>query len=213
MQHRLPNITFIRHGMSIGNISDVFDADPALTELGKQQLKETSVAFAGKLTQKQFACIGYTPTKRSYDSALIIRSAAHLDNLPLVSMPDFRERSWGKYEGRSFSSFFVAKPWLEHEFKTYGNAAIWMDDGDKSGLESITEMTARIQRGLDNVYARYGTKPVLLIAHSGSIKIAMHLYRYGTTQKLKETLLHMKTEYGQIYDMMDDRRQTIDRRL
>lgn len=206
MQHRLPNITFIRHGMSIGNISDVFDADPALTELGKQQLKESGAAFATKLMQKQFVCIGYTPTKRSYDSALIIRSAAHLDRLPLVNMPDFRERSWGKYEGRTFRSFFTDKPWLESEFKTYGNAAIWMDEGDKNGLESITEMTARIQKGLENVYDQYGRNPVLLIAHSGSIKIAMHLYRYGTTQKIKETLLHTKTEYGQMYDMLDDSR-------
>ena len=206
MKRKLPNITFIRHGMSIGNISNIFDEDPALTELGKKHLEECGVQFAGKLTQKQFVCVGYTPTKRSYDSAVIIRQAAHLEHLPLVSMPDFRERSWGKYNGKPFTAFFKEKPWLKNEFKTYGNAAIWMDEGGKTGLESLTEMTARIQRGLDTIYERYGTKPVLLVAHSGSIKIAMHLYRYGSSHKITDTLLHTKTEYGQIYDMMDNSR-------
>ena len=204
MKYHLPNITFIRHGMSIGNISNMFDEDPSLTELGKKHLEELSIQFASKLTQKQYVCVGYTPTKRSYDSAVIIRNAARLEHLPLVSMPDFRERGWGKYNGKSFESFFNEKPWLQNDFKTYGNAAIWKDEGDKTGLESIIEMTARIQRGLDKVFAQYGTKPVLLIAHSGSIKIAMHLYRYGNTQHLTDTLLHTKTEYGQMYDMLDN---------
>jgi broad specificity phosphatase PhoE len=107
-------------------------------------------------------------------------------------MSDFRERSWGKYNRKPFTPFLKRN----HGFN-------WMDEGGKSGLESLTEIAARIQRGLDNVYARYGTKTVLLIAHSGSIKIAMHLYRYGNFYKITDTLLHTKTEYGQIYDMQE----------
>jgi hypothetical protein len=53
MKHKLPNITFIRYGMSIGNVSNTFDEDPALTELGNNHFEEYGVPFAGKLTQKQ----------------------------------------------------------------------------------------------------------------------------------------------------------------
>jgi probable phosphoglycerate mutase len=78
----------------------------------------------------------------------------------------FRERNVGVYEGLTQEEARTQFP----ELWTQNVTRSW--DGAPTGGETINEVIRRVTRGLNDLYARYAGKVVVLVAHGFVAKVA-----------------------------------------
>jgi broad specificity phosphatase PhoE len=79
-------IYLVRHGQSTNNAEQPRVADPALTDLGRQQARAAADALARK--NRQFAAIYASPMRRAIETAVTIQAAL---NAPVTLLPSLCE--------------------------------------------------------------------------------------------------------------------------
>ena len=111
------------------------------------------------------------------------KALAEMLDLPLETTPLLREMNFGDWEGRSWDDL-----WRESE-----GYRIWCENWQTAacpGGESLPDMTARIERFLNN--EKSGT--IFIVTHAGVIRALKHLL----TGKALELVFREKIEYWRI---------------
>ena len=141
----------VRHGRSEYNTMKRYtgSTDACLSAEGVEQAHRT----AYMLKDVGFDTIVSSPLIRARKTAEII--AEYHPGIPMIFMDEFRERSFGDWEGREYydRSYidFICLP------ENIGTAP---DNG-----EPIIDFDRRVGKGLEILSERYSDKTVLLVAH------------------------------------------------
>lgn len=137
MQKRL---IFIRHGQTDENLSETLhvhtDEEKGLNEQGIQQIKKVAEVCRVNNVDVIFC----SSEKRAIESAEIIAKSLGLET-PIV-LPEFLERNWGDWEGKSWDEVEekLSKMTLEERYTfipPHGESWQQMEERLKQGLEKI----------------------------------------------------------------------------
>jgi broad specificity phosphatase PhoE len=192
----ITKIYFVRHGETRANKLKLFfgQLDWNLNKNGVKQAKKV----ANKLHDLQKAlnskganisCIISSPLKRTRHTSKII--AGRLKIKKMVFDKDLIEKSEGTWQGRDFWQVRKEEPenysdWLENPFKNRPPRG-----------ESITDLKRRILRFYKKVLKKYLGKHIIVVAHSGSIKMFI-LHSLGLDVN---KFWHIKVECGSISEL------------
>lgn len=162
------NCTFyiVRHGQTEWNIKKLIQGhkDSPLTETGIDIAKQ----HAKNLENIQFAAVFSSNSLRAKRTADII---ALEKNIAVKTTHLLRERSFGKYEGKSLSIFTNELRQLMEKFRK-------MSDEKKKKykyptMESDEQVISRFITFLREIALAYPSKTVLVVSHSGTISLLL----------------------------------------
>jgi broad specificity phosphatase PhoE len=137
---------FIRHGQTDWNKERkaMGQTDIPLNQTGLEQ-----AAFAAEsLRTIEFDIIVSSPLSRALQTAEII---AEKKNKPILIFDEFKEGSWGVFEGKNTG----CEIFLQH----------WMSGNEIEGAEHRADFLNRVRQGL--VKALSGPEIVLIVSHGG----------------------------------------------
>jgi broad specificity phosphatase PhoE len=143
-------VYFTRHGESEANIKGVMagsNDNSSLTELGKQQAKDT----ARNLKGIDFDLIVSSPMSRTLDTTKIIMNELGIEK-EIIIKPEFIERDVGKFAGKPIEAYFA-----------------FLAEGGETG-ESATDMQSRVRAGL-HWLKEQDFENTLVITHNGTIRM------------------------------------------
>lgn len=149
-------VDFLRHGETTAHGALVGRADPSLTEAGH-------AAIARQLGERRWPVVISSPLKRARETAEI----AARDSAATIEIdPAWREIDFGDWDGR-------------HHRDLAGDAHLAAFYADPEGSsppngETMGEVRGRVTGALDRV-AAHGQGPVLVVAHGGSIRVALSI--------------------------------------
>lgn len=191
------NLYLIRHGESTANASGDLLTDPDLTPAGYVQADSSGVLLRAQFVNTEPVAIIHTGLTRTIATASRIRIAGNFI-APLIEMPEFRERQMGIYDQMPFSTLLTRNPRLQEFYEQYGTSCIWFFDGNgEDGVEPLFAMQERINGALNELSNKYGNDPVVVIGHSGSIKITRMIYE-GTNLDIRIYLSSYIPSNGEI---------------
>lgn len=159
----------IRHGATEGSETKRYKGsiDVPLSENGIEQIKKVSAFISAEVSRfesPKLSDIFTSPLGRALKSAEII-SAPH--GLTPVVVNDLRERSFGKWEGMTFSEIREQDP---AEFDAWaGNPLKYSPVGG----ESTIEVRDRTISALDNILNDNAGKNIAIVAHGGVNRIIL----------------------------------------
>lgn len=161
-------IYIVRHGQSEANLQDLYGMDTALTEKGKDQIKE----LTGKLKGIKFDAIIASTMLRARQTAEIIA----LDHqLAVKTYEALKERNYGTFEGRQVKDVLPEiKELLEKR------TALAYEERLKFKLnptyESDEEVISRYITALREISVAYPGKTILIVSHLTAMKnLLFHL--------------------------------------
>jgi probable phosphoglycerate mutase len=125
--------------------------DRPLNELGWSQARVLAEQVPQEVTR-----IVASPLLRAQQTASTVSQAR---SLPIVTLPEFRERDFGVFEALSLQETKDRYPELYRR-----KVAQQWDEAPRGG-ETIREVVVRVQAGLLRLEADYGGESVLLVAH------------------------------------------------
>lgn len=172
-------IYLVRHGQSEWNVASLMQGRTSgvpLTKTGIQQAR----AIAKRFQKIKFAAIFSSDLMRARQTAQII---AFQRKLAVTTARAIRERSFGKYEGKTLRQY---QEDLQETLKRFEA----LSDKDKPGfefphgIEGIGEMMTRVITWLREISVAYAGKNVLLISHGGVLRLLLIHLGYGTYQQL-----------------------------
>ena len=153
--------------------------DIPLNDAGRRQAR----ALADRASKLQLDVIYSSTLLRARETAQIVSDRC--DQLPLISLSDLEEMSWGIYEGHGRS------PELQKAFKHM--VAQWQagryDYAVEKG-ESVLEVQARAERAVRFMLGEHAGKRIMVVAHGRFLRIliATLLEEYGLSRM--EELAH-----------------------
>lgn len=167
-------IYITRHGETELNLAKKMQGqlDSPLTPTGVQQAQE----LAEKLKDIPFAAIFSSDLPRAQRTAEIVKLER---KLAVTTSQLIREKTYGKYEGRSYS-------YLENELKDMLAQYQLLSDREKmkfkfgKDLESDEEAMERVLTFLREIGVAYRGKTVLVVAHGGIMKTLLIHLGYAT---------------------------------
>lgn len=142
-------LTIIRHGQTDWNVEKKYQGitDIELNQEGENQSKK--VAFA--LKNEKFDVIISSPLKRTIKTAQIINQY-HNQEIEIIT--NFKERDFGKLEGKEYKNVNFDKIKIDLLYKKYK-------------VEHIKDFEKRIKNAMHELLEKYQNKNVLLITHGG----------------------------------------------
>ena len=154
---------FIRHGQTENHDNPPFNGwrDAPLTPLGERQLDQ----MAAGLADIPFEAVYSSDLSRAVYGG---RRLAELNGRPLVQDPQWREMSFGRWEGLNYQQICEDDPELAHKILAH--------DGDDlpfpGGGESSAGFARRVGLALDDLWQKHpeGGR-VALVAHGGVCKM------------------------------------------
>jgi len=192
------NIYFVRHGQTTANVNGQLDKNPQLTALGASQALEVGVV----LEQIHPVAIIHTGLDRTRETAQLLAIGGNLD-LPLVEMREFREREMGIYDGTGSLEALREQPGMEELFEKYGGSFVWFAGGNaEDHVEQLQDMRQRLIDGLRLIQKRYGSSPVIVVAHEGSIKMTELIYQ-GINQEMELKLATRRIGNCEVLNMQE----------
>jgi len=164
-------LLLIRHGETDWNVARRLQGnmDIGLNDNGRQQAR----ALAMALRDEALDVIVSSDLQRAVQTA---QEIATLQNLPCQINPQWRERSFGGFEGELISTLEQRYPaeyaaWRAHEPDSQFPANA---QGVFSG-ETIRQFTARIDTALKDLSAHHAGKKIAVIAHGGVLECAYRI--------------------------------------
>ena len=139
--------------------------DIGLSARGKEQAKE----LAKKLKSEKYDVIYCSDLKRARETL-----AAFSYEVPPVFTKELREKSWGKYEGKSFEE-------IEAEGILYENFEQWIEALDG---ERVEEFQKRVLAYFKNIEQESKDKNILLITHAGVIQMIVNRFENSSLEQL-----------------------------
>jgi broad specificity phosphatase PhoE len=180
-------LILVRHGETEGQSSIRYygRTDIALSEEGREHMRAAAHALAGEDFTRLFA----SSLRRATEGARIIAG----DNVPIVSIAEFVEIDFGRFEGKTIDEIRRDHPeeferWQHHRF----------DPGYQyPGGESGAAFRARVTAGMERMFEswRDGQAEVsgsaLLVAHRGVIRVILDNLFPGTTADIVLGSIHI----------------------
>ena len=146
----------LRHGETNENITGMMqgDMDTVLNEKGCSQ----ALSVRNKVLENNIDLVISSPKKRAIKTAELAAP-----NIPLILDDRLRSRNHGEFEGMSRDEINIHDYWNLKKNTQYIKA------------ESVKDLFDRVESLLKEVKEKYNDKNVLLVTHSGIVRI---LYYY-----------------------------------
>lgn len=147
----------MRHGETDWNREQRIQGvqDVGLNKTGREQVRQACEQLRRR--GMRFSRIVSSPLARARESA---RIAQEVFGLPLLLLPQLRERSFGPLEGKTIRE--LRRDFRIADVEEIGSAA-W-------GMESFAQVRERVRRGLAQLAVTYPGERLLLITHGSLIK-------------------------------------------
>ncbi len=158
----MPKFILVRHGESLWNSERRIQGsrDPELSPRGRRQT-ELLVSHLGAHISEAVAAIYASPLRRAAQTAEQISGAY---SLPVISEPDLREMSLGKWEGMTVAEIQAAFP---------GRYEKWLEDPlafPAPGGEGLRAFERRVVRAIHRMQHDHPGSDLIVISHGGVIK-------------------------------------------
>lgn len=159
MSDRTYNVTFLRHGESVGNLENRFQgqADYPLTDKGREQAR--SLAGYWQARRANFDQCFASPLLRAWETAQIVSSAL---GVPLVEEPLWMEMNNGRMAGLRETEI----SWEEEKMITPYTR---VGETGESRMEVYLRAGRAIQSILDRQPGKY-----LVVSHGGTLNMTMY---------------------------------------
>ena len=168
----------VRHGETEWNVKGLIQGQVKESKLTDEGIKQSKL-LKEKLKHLKFDAVYTSDSKRTRKTAQLIASIKQRE---IITTPLLRERSFGKYEGKHNT---LLKKELGHLFKIFEELS---DEKKKvykfPELESDHQMSNRIGSFLTQTYSQHHNKNVLVITHSGLMRVLLLNLSYSTYSKL-----------------------------
>ena len=162
-----------RHGETAWNAEKRLQGwtDTTLNQKGEEQAKALGRLIAG-IEIGQIYC---STLARSHRTAEIVSGG----KIPITKMPELREQSYGKFQGKYFDG---RDPAIAEEFDRRS-----VDPKDSlEGGESLDQFYARVKLGLDQILEHHTQGAILIVGHGGmNTQILRSLLDLSAEQSLK----------------------------
>lgn len=162
----ITRILAVRHGETAWNRATRIQGhtDIALSESGRWQAQRLAEA----LRDEPIAAFYASDLSRAYDTA---RACAERHGQPVTTHSGLRERSFGRYEGMS---------WTDIEQHHPEDCLAWrkrVPEFAPPGGESLITLRERVVATVQEIAARHAGEQIMLVAHGGVLDV---LYRAAT---------------------------------
>lgn len=164
-------IIAIRHGETAWNVDTRIQGhlDIPLNDTGLWQAQRVAAALAGE----PIAAVYASDLKRAHTTAGAIAQAV---GLSVVAHTGLRERSFGMFEGKTFTEIDTA--WPEDARAWRKRVPEWAPEGG----ESLLVLRERILQTAQALARQHMGEQIVLVAHGGVLDV---LYRIATGQELQ----------------------------
>lgn len=155
----MTRIIFVRHGETDWNVTHRYQGqtDIPLNDKGKHQAE----LVAKRLASEEIAAVYASDLTRAIYTAKAIAKKHQLDVIP---MAEFREISFGEWEGSSFSSLDIgARGQIDKIFTDPANIEV-------PGGENFQQVQARAVRGIEKLIAKHPDETVVVVSHGAAIR-------------------------------------------
>lgn len=154
----IEQLILIRHGETLHNVAGIAQGwnDSTLSDRGEEQVRRVAARLGGF----DFDAVYSSSLGRALETA---RRIAELRELPITTLDDLREMSYGRWEGRSFLDV------RNDDAEAYQN---WIACGDAPCPEgeSHDDVRTRLERAFAKI-ASEAKRPVI-VSHGTAIRIA-----------------------------------------
>jgi len=166
-------ILAIRHGETAWNVDTRIQGhlDIPLNDTGLQQARWLAQALAGR---DELHAIYASDLSRARVTAQTIADVA---GLAVSTHTGLRERSFGDFQGRTFTEIEAELPEHAHHWRT--RTPEWAPPG---AGESLVTLRNRVLATVDELAARHVGEQIVLVAHGGVMDV---LYRAATRLDLQ----------------------------
>ena len=164
-------IIAVRHGETAWNVAARIQGqlDVGLNDTGRWQARRVGEALVGEpITAVYTSDLG-----RAHQTA---QSIAEVTGVPVVPDEGLRERSFGIFEGKTFSE--IEETWPDHAHNWRKRIPDWEPP---EGGESLLQLRARVTRTLESLASRHPGEQIVVVAHGGVLDA---LYRVATRQEV-----------------------------
>lgn len=150
------SLILVRHGQTVHNVAGIAQGwnDSDLSELGREQV----LRLAERMAALRPTALYSSPLGRALSTAQAIADAT---GLPIVTHDDFREMSYGGWEGKSFLDV------RREDEETYQR---WINDEEARCPEG--ESHADVRRRLERAFASLDSERTVVVTHGTAIRIA-----------------------------------------
>ncbi len=185
----MTTLFIVRHGETEWNTQKKLQgsSDSPLTEKGIEQAKESAAYFKNT----KFAAIFSSDLLRASRTAEFI---ALEHNLLVKTTALMRERNFGKYEGRQVSEFRADLRKMIADLSEVEKKGFKLVED----MESDNEVITRLLIFLREVSLAYDGKNVLIVTHSGVIRMLLTHFGFVTAEGLDgltiKNLAHIKVD-------------------
>jgi probable phosphoglycerate mutase len=164
-------IIAVRHGETAWNVVARIQGqlDVGLNDMGRWQARRVGEALAGEpITAVYTSDLG-----RAHQTA---QSIAEVTGAAVVPDQGLRERSFGIFEGKTFTE--IEETWPDHAHNWRKRIPDWEPP---EGGESLLQLRERVTRTLHALASRHPGEQIVVVAHGGVLDA---LYRVATGQEV-----------------------------
>ena len=163
----MTELILIRHGQTPGNAAGLLEGwnDKGLTALGTAQARAVAHRLAGECDRDAVAALYTSPLRRALRTARIVGEA--LGQQP-VSVEGLREINFGELSDVPVKNLETHYPELFARWSDRMDASFQWPGGEQRG-----EFMRRVARACDAILARHPDECVVVVAHSGTLRMCL----------------------------------------
>jgi 2,3-bisphosphoglycerate-dependent phosphoglycerate mutase len=164
-------IIAVRHGETAWNVAARIQGqlDVGLNDTGRWQARRVGEALAAE----DIATVYTSDLGRAHETAKSIGDAT---GVAVVPEQGLRERSFGLFEGKTFSE--IEETWPDHAQNWRKRIPEWEPP---EGGESLLQLRERVTRTVQALAERHRGQQIVVVAHGGVLDA---LYRVATRQEV-----------------------------
>jgi probable phosphoglycerate mutase len=162
-------IIAVRHGETAWNVDARIQGqlDIGLNDTGRWQARRVGEALASE----PISAVYSSDLGRAHQTAQTI---SEVTGVPVVAEEGLRERSFGMFEGKTFTE--IHETWPDHAQNWRKRIPEW---APPEGGESLLQLRERVTRTMQSLASRHPGEQIVVVAHGGVLDT---LYRVATGQ-------------------------------
>ncbi|MEO5670376.1 MAG: histidine phosphatase family protein [Ramlibacter sp.] len=164
-------IIAVRHGETAWNVDARIQGqlDIGLNETGRWQARKVGEALA----TEPISAVYSSDLGRAHETA---QSISQVKGIPVVADEGLRERSFGLFEGKTFTE--IHETWPDHAQNWRKRIPEW---APPEGGESLLQLRERVTKTMQSLASRHRGEQIVVVAHGGVLDA---LYRVATGQEV-----------------------------